>query len=291
MEISNLTFEQFLNQKYAPKTVKSYLFFVEKFLKQHKNADNYDFSDIVYYLSDFKKYHSHYKNFHALFASIKTYYNYLVEIGIRDTHPCRMLIQKIKKPSIQIQDLFSSEELEILLTIPETCEILNKRNKIVISLFIYQGLLSSEIIDLKMSDIDFENNMIFVKGNRKVNKRNLLLNEKQLKWIAEYLENDRKLLNTNALNNLFLTIKGNKLGIDVLQFLVERYKYIFPDRKLNHITIRQSVISNLLNELHHSIEDVQLFIGHKWPSATERYKRSDIVTNLSKINKWHPLEK
>lgn len=291
METPLITFEQFLNQKYAPKTVKSYLFFVQKFLKQHVNAANFDFSDVVDYLSKYKKNNSHCKNFYALFASIKTYYNYLVEIGFRDTHPCRMLIQKIKKPSIQIQDLFSSEELETLLTIPETCELLAKRNKIIISLFIYQGLLSSEIIDLKMSDIDFENKMIFVKGNRKVNKRHLLLNEKQLKWIEEYLDIDRPLLNIYTLDYLFLTIKGNKLGIDVLQFLVERYKYIFPDRKLNHITIRQSVISNLLNELHHSIEDVQLFIGHKWPSATERYKRSDIVTNFSKINKWHPLEK
>ena len=66
---------------------------------------------------------------------------------------------------------------------------------------------------------------------------------------------------------------------------------MFPDRKLNATTVRQSVISNLLNHHNYLIEDVQLFSGQKWPSTTERYKRLNIEDQRKKINLWHPLEK
>lgn len=55
-------------------------------------------------------------------------------------------------------------------------------------------------------------------------------------------------------------------------------------------TIRQSVISNLLNEKKMPQEDVQLFAGHRWTSSTEKYRRKDINEQRVLINRWHPLK-
>jgi integrase/recombinase XerD len=50
---------------------------------------------------------------------------------------------------------------------------------------------------------------------------------------------------------------------------------IYPARKVNAQTIRQSVIVNLLKAVH-DIDVVQGFAGHKYPSATERYKQKKL---------------
>ena len=84
-------------------------------------------------------------------------------------------------------------------------------------------------------------------------------------------------------------MRGNQESVDGIHELFCALRGLYPHKKLNPTTIRQSVISNLLNEDKHSLEAVQLFAGHKWPSATQRYKRLDIETLVKKINQWHPL--
>jgi len=77
--------------------------------------------------------------------------------------------------------------------------------------------------------------------------------------------------------------------VDGIHYVIESLKALYPDRTLNPLTIRQSVISNMLNEKKTPLEDVQLFAGHKYPSTTERYRRKDINEQRELIKKFHPL--
>jgi len=88
---------------------------------------------------------------------------------------------------------------------------------------------------------------------------------------------------------LFTHKAGTPVTVEDISYHTGVRKHLFPDRNLNPVTIRQSVISNWLNERKFPLEDVQLMAGHKWMSATERYKQINLDEQRELINKWHPL--
>ena len=67
-------------------------------------------------------------------------------------------------------------------------------------------------------------------------------------------------------------------------------KLLFPNKNLNPRQVRISVIANWLNIQKIPLSDVQLLAGHKWPSTTEKYLRTDLVEKRNLINRLHPLE-
>ena len=286
-----MSLEDYLSIKYASQTKNLYLYEINKFLTMHPDAKNFVLSDIVNYLNHLKNNHVRIDARPRILCSIKSYYNYLIEIGEIEAHPCMMLSQRVKKKEIQIQDLFTSKELEQILQMDELGKVLKLRNKIIVSFVIYQAALGSEIISLKLEDIDLDRGTIFLAGNGFVNKRTLRLNSLQVNMLLEYIEEDRKRLNFKNINELIVTIRGEKTTVESINNIFEKIKYVFPDRQLCTRVVRQSVIANMLNERGHQIEDVQLFSGQKWPSTTERYKRHTTELAQKKINSWHPLEK
>jgi len=64
---------------------------------------------------------------------------------------------------------------------------------------------------------------------------------------------------------------------------------LFPSKNLNPQTIRQSVITNWLNEKNIPLEDVQLLSGLKWMSSTERYVKPNMDERREVINAFFPI--
>ena len=75
---------------------------------------------------------------------------------------------------------------------------------------------------------------------------------------------------------------------DITKHVKRSGKGLYPGRMVNAQTIRQSVIAELLKQ-GHDISVVQGFAGHKYPSATERYRQSEIETLKGAVQKYHPL--
>ena len=63
------------------------------------------------------------------------------------------------------------------------------KHKVVISLLIYQGLTSAEIIRLTVDDVDLERGEVYIKGSRKLNERTLKLKQNQILLFYKYLQN------------------------------------------------------------------------------------------------------
>ena len=78
-------------------------------------------------------------------------------------------------------------------------------------------------------------------------------------------------------------------GEDITKHVNRSFKNVYPARKVNAQTIRQSVIANLLKQ-GNDISVVQAFAGHKYPSSTERYKQTEVETLKAAVNKYHPLK-
>lgn len=301
--------EQYLKQQNAPSTAKRYQREIEHFflslegrtLRNHPVDDFSDepacrgellarkasYQDIMDYIG---KLRTKQNNLSCSLHGIKKYYSFLVATGERKDNPAKSIRLRDKRSrDIQLQDLFKPTELEQLLERKERYIILKNRNKIVISLLIYQALTNGEIKKLELKDIDLEQGTIYIKPGRKTNGRTLKLQAKQIYWLMTYIQEDRpKLLKVES-EKLIISKLGTEETGEGISYIIETCRHLFPNRKLNAKTIRQSVITNLLKS-GADLRLVQAFAGHKYPSTTEMYKQTQIEELKQQIIKYHPLQ-
>lgn len=288
MEAENL-FTYLSLQKHTQNTIRSYTFIIDRYLKQHPEAWQYGYKEIMDYFKQRLLNGKNRSGIILLQAGIKKYYDYLLHTGIIYYHPCRTICIKKQSKNIIHRYLFTNQELSLLLKRAERYEVLKYRNKFLISLLIYQGLTLSEVIQLKTSDIDLDEVTINIKASPTVNKRILNLKPNQLFLLDKYLRLSRSKLIKTDTDALLLNKLGNPIKGDDVQYLVETFKYLFPDRKLNLQTIRQSVIANWLNSYQIPLEDVQLLAGHKRPSATLKYQLPNMQQAVNTLNAHFPI--
>jgi len=156
------------------------------------------------------------------------------------------------------------------------------------SLLIYQALQVKEICQLKVKDIDLEKGEIQIKSSKNTNGRTLQLKSNQILQFYKYLTEIRPQLSTKPIPNFILTKLGTAEKGEGIHYLVSTYRKLFPTKKLTPTTIRQSVIAGLLNN-GTDLRIVQVFAGHKKPSATEKYRQSNLAALKESVEKYHPL--
>jgi integrase/recombinase XerD len=288
--MTKMTIENFLLQNYSEQTVKSYMFAINHFLVMNPKAKRYKYRNIVEYMEEIGKQQPNAKYRVVILSAIKKYYDFLVMSGYREDHPCRKLNIKVNSnQAVQVQDLFNSEELQLLLNRENRYENLDTRNSVLLNLLIYQGLTSDEIIRLNVRDIDLDAGTVYVKASSNLNSRKLQLLAKQILLFSKYINEVRPRMLRSATDKLTIGKLGKPITVDSVHAMIEPLKPLFPDKNLNPKTIRMSVICNWLNEQKLPLEHVQELAGHKWPGTTEKYFKVDSFQQRELINKCFPL--
>lgn len=296
-----MTIKQYLQKKYSKSTLNSNLYNIKRFTDYYGNrAEKATYQDILQYIEHLRKnYDLHPKTLRHCLYGVKIYFNYLLEIGKRKDHPCSELYLKDKiSKQIQVDNLYSPETLEQFYEsyqIKKKTHLLN-RNKIIISLLIYQALTVNEIAELEVQDIDLDKGEIYIKGQTEITtksprSRTLPLQAKQILLIHNYLKNDReKLLQFNANPDESRFILG-QYGEAIQPHGISRI--INENRpkaeQIQPMKIRQSVIANLLKK-ENDTRVVQVFAGHKRASTTVQYKQSELEMLQNAVNEYHPIK-
>jgi integrase/recombinase XerD len=281
--------KEYLKTKVADSTASRYEYEINHFTfsKDRKKAS---YSEILEYIGNKRKQYKNSSSIACTLHALKHYFSYLVEIGFREDNPAKSIRLRDKQSKdIQLQDLFSSAELELLLNRKERYILLKNRNLVTVSLLIYQGLKSSEILNLELKDIDLKEATIFIKSSLKSNSRTLKLTAKQVIYFMDYLNEDRPRLLKESTQKLIISKLGKVETCSGIAYVVENSKHLFPEKNLNPNTIRQSVICNLL-KAKNDLRIVQTFAGHKYPSTTERYKQTHLEELKNELIKFHPLK-
>lgn len=103
------TLKDFLKQSLRESSVESYLYDINKYKKSNRNADKYDYGQVMQYVEILRN-NNKPSNVKRVIASIKKYYEYLIEIGKRKDNPARAIrIRDAKENPIQLQDLFTEK--------------------------------------------------------------------------------------------------------------------------------------------------------------------------------------
>jgi len=284
------TLYDYLKKSLSVNTADNYHYTINHFLKTNQKAKKYKYQDLVDYMELVIQRYPNTQSQIRILSSFKRYYNYLVYTDQRPDHPCQTLtIRKGGDNTIQLQDLFTTEELQLLLERENRYKYLEVRNKTLISFLIYQGLTCDEVVRLTINDINLDEGTVCIKASSKVNSRTLELTIKQLRLLEDYTNNVRPKLLRVKTEKLLLNKQGQPIIVSTVNSIIEPMKSYFPERNLNPRTIRMSVISNWLNERKLPLETVQELAGHKWPSTTQKYIRTDSQRQVELINKYFPI--
>lgn len=286
-----MNIQTYLEENLHPSTAKNYLYEINKFRLLNRKTEYYNYQDVMEYVEELRKSYPP-NTINRIVSALKKYYDYLQETEQRSDNPARSIkLRDAKDNPIQLQDLFSEKELQKLL-VPriERYPFLTKKNQIIMSLLVYQALKSGEIIQLKTNDINLEKATIQITGTGITNSRMLPLKAQQILLLYEFINQDRNKLKTvrNDENALLLGKLGTPIQVDDIHYLISTYQKEFA-KNLTTITIRQSVITNLLSK-GNDLRMVQEFAGHKHLDTTEKYRQTGIKALQNAIDKHHPIK-
>ncbi|NJK97627.1 MAG: tyrosine-type recombinase/integrase [Bacteroidales bacterium] len=186
-----------------------------------------------------------------------------------------------------LPEIFSREEIEAMIVNED-----NIKHKLIIAIAYCGGLRRSELINLRIGDIDFKRNVMFVHSAKGRKDRYTLLDPKLRGLVKEYLETYKP---------KFYFFEGNRPGTRYSAESVNRVLKGLAEsagirRRVHVHMLRHSFGTHLLEDKH-DIRYVQDLMGHINLSTTQRYTHitnhalSQIRSPLSHINLTKPREK
>ncbi len=149
------------------------------------------------------------------------------------------------------------------------------RNRTLVELVYSAGLRSQEVVDLDLADVDFDQELVHVRG-KGGKERVVPLGEEASHRLAVYLREVRPELARGAENALFLSVRGNRLDTSTLRRLLPH-----PHR------LRHAFATHLL-EGGADLRTIQELLGHSSLSTTQMYSHVDAKRLRKVYDRSHP---
>ncbi len=222
-------------------------------------------------------------------ASLKAYYKFLLKNKLIEVHPLSK--HKALKISKKIEVPFSNKEMDAVLNkIPFDDNFEGHRDKLIIELFYSTGIRRSELINIKLTDVDFSNKTLKVLGKRD-KERIIPLLPYVLNAIEEYLNHRDEVKTLRSEDYLFLVKKGNKVYETLVYRIINGYfsKASSKIKKSPHI-LRHTFATHLLNE-GADLNSVKELLGHSSLASTQVYTHNSIAELKKVYNGAHPRNK
>ena len=256
-------------RRYSPRTIETYSECINKFLKfTNKGLDKISKQDVRLYLDN------------------------LAERGLAGSSlnvnlmAIRFLLEDILRKNVHLNIRYSkhSEKLPRVLTKEEVFllirNIKNNKHKIMISLMYGAGLRVSELINLKIKEVDWRKGYGLVRQGKGRKDRIFIIPER-LKRVIMALSVGR-----DKEDYLFLTNRGERYNIRSLQEIVRKASKLARLEGVHCHTLRHSFATHLI-ENGYSVSEVQSLLGHKSPETTMVYLHT---ASPSMINIRSPLD-
>lgn len=295
MSLKKFTDYLLLEKKYSALTVKAYQADLESFVEFVKkefdedDVQNVNYSQIrswIVYLVEKKVTN---RSINRKISALNTYFKFLQKVGDLKLNP--LAKHKALKTRKKIQIPFSEAEVNMAIDdLPYEATFEGIRDKLIIELFYSTGIRRIELVELKLSSIDFQNGLLKVLGKRNKERLVPLLNT-VIKSLQRYLKARSELATIVDADSLFLTKKGVKVYETLVYRIINDYfsKVSSKVKKSPHI-LRHSFATHLLNE-GADLNAVKELLGHSSLAATQVYTHNSIA-ELKKVHiNAHPRSK
>ncbi len=264
-------------------TINSYAEDIYKYLeyiesKHINNALNIKYENILDYLKYLDNNNYEISSIARKITSIKSFHKYLSETNNIEDVSLKINIPKFYR---KLPNILTIEEVDNLLDINLKSPF-DYRNKAMLELMYSSGLRVSELINLKLSDIDLDNNYVrcFGKGNK---ERIVPIGEVAIEYLKIYINEYRDSMKKGYYTeNIFLNNHGKNITRQGFFLII---KQIAKEKDINkNITphmLRHSFATHLLNN-GADLRTIQEMLGHANLSTTQVY--TNVSTDILKEN-------
>jgi len=213
-------------------------------------------------------------------STLKSYFKFLIREGAIVENPMMKVVAPKSKKRLPV--FIEEDQIASLLNEVRFEEgFVGQRNKLIIELFYVTGIRLSELINIRTSDVDFNNQLIKVLGKR--NKERLIpLSSSMVDSLSNFIEKNQQ----NQF--LFTNLDGKKLYTKLVYRLVNKYigKISSVNKKSPHI-LRHTFATHMLNN-GADINAIKELLGHANLSATQVYTHNTIEKLKTVYKQAHP---
>ncbi len=220
-------------------------------------------------------------------SGIKSFYKFLLIEEVVENDPTTLL----ESPKIgrKLPDVLTDREINLLIDSIDLNKPEGLRNKAILETLYSCGLRVSELVNLRLSNLHFEQEFIKIAGKGE-KERLVPISKRAIDDIRKYIVNYRRKLKIDKLseNILFLNRRGRKLSrvmiFTIIKNLAEKIKL---EKSISPHTFRHSFASALVKG-GADLRAVQEMLGHESILTTEIYTHLDKEFLKETVNKFHP---
>jgi integrase/recombinase XerC len=227
---------------------------------------------------------------HRKVASLRTFFNFLCREGVMEMNPAKL----VATPRVErtLPNHLTIEQMIRFIETPDLETLLGKRDRSMLELLYASGLRVSELVGLNLTDIDFTNQTLRVKGKGR-KERIVPFGQHALKALQDYLivrgelliEADEDQRDPAA---LFFNYQGTRINPRSVGRMVDKYVKMCAD--VHHISphsLRHSFATHLL-DAGADLRAIQEMLGHVRLSTTQKYTHVSTDKLMEVYDKAHP---
>ncbi len=273
---------------YVERTNSTVKLFKEWSITNKLDYKTIDYNGLMLYVEEQKQNGNKTNTISQKVKAIQNYYNFIE----RAENPATQIKLRGQLHKIPNHILDESELMEIY-ALQHTKGLVGKRDKVLFSLIVFQGVIGKELEIIELKDVDLMEAKIYIPSTRTTNSRTLDLKPQQLLLFQDYITNIRRdILKTykresdKLLITMGVSLNNKERLQNVINTIRDRIKPYYPKFKTMK-QLRQSVITNWLNQ--HGLRQTQYMAGHRYVSSTERYNVEKDEALKMELEKHFPL--
>lgn len=220
-------------------------------------------------------------------SSIKAFFKFLLEDDYRTDNPATLL--EGPKLGLYLPDTLSEEDINRIITCIDNSTDIGKRNKCILEVLYGCGLRVSELIDLKISNINFKESYIMVEGKGEKTRLVPLANT-TAEFITSYIHTVRNKtkINKKYEDTLFLNSRGTNMSrVIVFIIIKELTQKAGISKSISPHTFRHSFATHLLQN-GADLRFIQEMLGHSSITTTQVYTHLKTEELRDVILNFHP---
>jgi len=199
-------------------------------------------------------------------SSLRGFYKFLINRDYVKNNPFTLI--KTPRKEKKLPRFFYYNELEEMFDSIDISNALGQRNRLILEVLYASGVRVSELVNIKLKDINDEEIKVLGKGNK---ERITRIGDYAREILDLYLKEGYLELNKKKSEYLFLNKNGNKLTTRGIRFILDQIiKNTNVNKKISPHMLRHSFATHLLNE-GCDILSVQELLGHESLTATAIY--------------------
>jgi len=220
-------------------------------------------------------------------SGIKSFFKYLLMEGKINSDPTTLL----ESPKIgrKLPDVLTMEEIDMIIDGVDLTKSEGQRNKAMLETLYSCGLRVSELVNLKVTNLFFDQGFIKVEGKSE-KERLVPVSSKAIEEITKYIQGYRKTLkiSPDSENVLFLNRRGKKLSrVMIFTIIKNLAEKVGLNKKISPHTFRHSFATHLISG-GADLRAVQEMLGHESILTTEIYTHLDRDYLKNTITHFHP---